>query len=59
MIGSIPNSVKLNEADRPAEKVLGLPARSRFGEGRPKPLVDLIRTSKSLDMKTVFDIKCI
>ena len=31
------------EADRPAEKDLGLPARSRFGEGRAEPLIDPIR----------------
>jgi len=41
--------VKLNEADRSAEKVLGLPVRSRFGEGRAKPLIDLIRTSEALE----------
>ena len=31
------------EGDGPAEKDLDLPARSRFGEGRAEPLVDLIR----------------
>ena len=35
--------ILLQEADRPAEKVLDLPARSRFGEGRAEPLIDLIR----------------
>jgi hypothetical protein len=33
------------EADRPPEKDLGLPARSRFGEGRAEPLIELIRTN--------------
>jgi len=32
-----------NEVDGPAEKDLDLPARSRFGEGRAEPLIDLIR----------------
>jgi hypothetical protein len=34
------------EAER-AAKDLGLPARSRFGEGRAKPLIDPIRTLQS------------
>jgi hypothetical protein len=31
------------KADRPAEKDLDLPARSRFGEGRAESLIDSIR----------------
>ncbi len=40
--------IRVQEPDRPAEKVLDLPARSRFGEGRAEPLIDLIQTSKNL-----------
>jgi hypothetical protein len=39
--------------DSPADKVLDLPARSRFGEGRAKPLWDLITNIEKL-MKSFF-----
>jgi hypothetical protein len=38
-----------HEEDSPAEKVLDLPARSRFGEGRAEPLTDLTRTLKTYE----------
>jgi len=37
----IEETVNRTEGDGPAEKDLDLPARSRFGEGRAEPLVDL------------------
>jgi hypothetical protein len=39
----------MKEADRPAKKVLDLPARSRFGEGRAEPLMNLIQTLKNFE----------
>ena len=46
-------NVRVQEADRPGEKVLDLPARSRFGEGRAQPLIDLARASKKAKEKSV------
>jgi hypothetical protein len=40
-----PLSLPDGEPYRPPEKDLGLPARSRFGEGRAEPLIELIRTN--------------
>jgi hypothetical protein len=46
--------MKHPEEDRTAEKVLDLPARSRFGEGRAQPLMDLTRTLKNPSKASVF-----
>jgi hypothetical protein len=39
--------IEVQEPDRRVEKVLDLPARSRFGGGRAEPLIGLIQTSKN------------
>jgi hypothetical protein len=43
-----------HEEDRPAEKVLDLPARSRFGEGRAEPLRNLTISLEKLMKKLHF-----
>jgi hypothetical protein len=46
--------MKHHEEDRTAEKVLDLPARSRFGEGRAEPPMDLTRTLKNPSKTSIF-----
>jgi hypothetical protein len=46
--------MKHHEEDRTTEKVLDLPARSRFGEGRAEPLMDLARTLKNPPKTSIF-----
>jgi hypothetical protein len=48
------DEIKHPEEDRAAEKILDLPARSRFGEGRAEPLMDLGRTLKNPSKNPIF-----
>jgi hypothetical protein len=48
------DEIKHHEEDRTVEKVLDLPARSRFGEGRAEPLMDLTRTLKNPSKTSIF-----
>ena len=41
------DEIKHHEEDRTTEKLLDLPARGRFGEGRVEPPMDLARTLKN------------
>jgi hypothetical protein len=47
------DEIRYHEGGRTAEKVLDLPARSRFGEGRAKPLWCLTTSVEKL-MKNFF-----
>jgi hypothetical protein len=48
------DEIKHHEEDRTAEKVLDLPVRSRFGESRAEPLMDLTRTLKNPLKTSIF-----
>jgi hypothetical protein len=48
------DEINHHEEDRTTEKVLDLPARSRFGEGRAEPLMDLARTLKNPSKTSIF-----
>jgi hypothetical protein len=48
------NEIKPHEGDRTAEKVLDLPTRSRFDEGRAEPIMDLTRTLKNPSKTSIF-----